>query len=117
MRSIRRLFALVCLLHLCIPYAVAQDSAVTFDGEEFTKKFIGKPRNADKLTEYVRATESFENWTKLIGFRYQQLPGIQNDPKKAAIAMGQVLKAKNPNTPVRVIENDPVSEALIDLSC
>ena len=114
MRSIRRLLALVCILHLCIPYAVAQDSAVTFDGEEFTKKFIGKPRNADKLTEYVRATESFENWTKLIGFRYQQLPGIQNDPKKAANGMGQVLKARNPNTPVRVIENDPVSEALID---
>ncbi|MFZ2300797.1 MAG: hypothetical protein WAW10_02885 [Gallionella sp.] len=88
-------------------------TATTFDGETFTKKFVGSPPAGDKLIEFVRESESFENWTKLIGYRYQQLPGLENDPEKAAVAMAQVVKATNPQAQLQIIANKKSNEALI----
>jgi hypothetical protein len=82
------------------------------DGEAFTNKFTGRPPNGDKLIEFFRQNETFENWTKLIGFRYQQLPGAGNDPSKVALGMAMLLRAKG--NPSAISENKNNSEAMID---
>jgi hypothetical protein len=103
----------ILLLLFTIHGAIAQE-VITLDGEPFTKKFVGSPPNGDKLLEFVRKSESFEKWTKLIGYRYQQLPKIGNDPRKSAAAMAQIVKAANPQAQSRVIVNEKTNEALID---
>jgi len=95
-----------------IQYATAQDSIITLDGESFTTKFVGNPPNGDKLLEFFRESETFDNWTKLVGFRYQQLPGVGNDPSKVAVGMSMLLKAKG--KPSAVTGNKKNSESMID---
>jgi len=109
---LRALFTL--LLLLVTTCAIAQDDVPTLDGERFVKRFVSDERSIDKFVEFVREEESFQIWTKLIGFRLQRLPGLGNDPKRAAGAMAQVLRGSNPNVPLRVIANDQLGEALID---
>lgn len=94
--------------------AVARESTPILDGEPFTKRFVGTPSNGDKLLEFVRERESFEEWTKLIGYRYQQLPGIENDPRKMAVGMARAVKAANPQAQARVAVNERTGEVLID---
>ena len=94
--------------------AVAQESSINFDNETFTKLFKGRDQNGDKFLEFVRESESFKKWTKLIGLRHQKLPGIANDPQKAAKGMARVVKMSNPDAQSRVIANPKTSEALID---
>lgn len=108
-------FINVILLWLVFASSVfAQVAPIAFDGELFTKKFVSSPPNGDKLLEYVRENESFEKWTKLVGYRYQQLPGLGNDPKKAAASMSQFIKITNPKASSRVIVDDKNDEALLD---
>ncbi|MCL4772319.1 MAG: hypothetical protein KJZ98_00050 [Burkholderiaceae bacterium] len=94
--------------------AVAQESTPILDGEPFTKRFVATPPNGDRVLEFVRAHESFEEWTKLIGYRYQQLPGIDNDPRKFAAGMARALQAANPQTQARVAVNGRTNEVMID---
>lgn len=103
----------VLLLLFFVRCAFAQD-VVTLDGEPFTKKFVGSPTNGDKLLEFVRASETFDKWTKLVGYRYQQLPRIGNDPKRIAAGMAQAVKAANPQAQSRVIVNEQSNEAIVD---
>ena len=107
--------ALLLLLVFC-RIAVAEDvlPTVSVDGEAFTKKFVGKPPRGDKLLEFVRDSESFDNWTKLVGYRYQQLPALGNDPIKYASFMGQVVKQANPQANFQVLKNEQTNEAIID---
>lgn len=112
-----RRFAQVLLLLLVFCRVAAAEEilpTVTVDGEAFTKKFVGKPPNGDRLLEFVRDNESFDNWTKLVGYRYQQLPGLGNDPIKFASAMGQMVKQVNPQANYQVLKNEKTNEAIID---
>ncbi len=109
-----RRFAQILLLLLFAQYVFAQEAAITLDGEPFTKKFVGSPPNGDRLLEFVRENETFEKWTKLVGYRYQQLPVIGNDPKKVAAGMAQIVKAINPKAQSRVIVNEKIDEAILD---
>jgi len=93
MRRFTQALLLLFAFHQC---AFAQENEITLDGESFTKKFVGAPSNGDKLIEFVRESETFENRTKLMGYRYQHLPLIDNDPTKAAIGMAKVVKNTNP---------------------
>ncbi len=111
MRHILKVFVVLVVF---LQGSYAGEFQVVLDGEVFTKKFTGKPPNGDRLIEFVRENETFESWTKLVGFRYQQLPGIANDPKKAAVAMAQVVKMTNPKSQSRVIVSNERSEAIID---
>lgn len=86
----------------------------TLDGELFTNQFVGKPPNGDRLLEFVRPTESFDNWTKLVGYRYQHLPALGNDPIKYALAMERLVKQTNPQAPVKIIRNEQSGEAIVD---
>jgi hypothetical protein len=106
-------FALLLLVSVVTQGAVSE-ALFTVDDEAFTKKFVGAPPNGDKLIEFVRETESFESWTKLVGLRYQHLPGVGNDPKQVAAGMAQLVKARDPQSRSRTIANEKTNEALID---
>lgn len=88
--------------------------AQTIDGETFTQKFVGNPPNGDKLVEFVREGESFEQWTKLIGYRLQHAPQIDNDPEKMVLAMAKVLKQRNPQAIPVASRNKETGEAVLD---
>jgi hypothetical protein len=110
----RRLLCAILVALVGLPAALAQSATITFDGEAYIKKFVGMPPGRDKLVEYVRRDESFEKWTRLIGFRYQQLPVIDNDPVKVAQAMARTIKAANPQAQSRIIVSQDKAEAIID---
>jgi hypothetical protein len=112
----RRIAQVLLLLLVFCRIAVAEDvfPTVSVDGEAFTTKFVGKPPNGDKLLEFVRDSESFDKWTKLVGYRYQQLPGLGNDPIKYAAFMGQVVKQANPQANFQVLKSEQTNEAIID---
>jgi hypothetical protein len=112
--AVIRMLVVAFFLTISICGAIAQDHAILVDGEAFTKKSVGKPPGGDRLVEYIREDESFEKWTKLVGFRYQQLPRIQNDPTKLAPAMAKIVKASNPRAQTRVIVNREKGEAVVD---
>lgn len=92
----------------------SQNEAVKFDSKLFSKKFVGNPPNGDKLIEFVQESESFDDWTYLIGFRYQQLPKINNDPRLAAISMARIVKASNPDANSSVIVDKNNTSAIVD---
>jgi len=110
----RQLVTTLFFLCLSLQWANAQEFSVLVDGESFSKKSMGKASTGERFVEFIRETETFDSWTKLVAFRYQELPALGNDPKVAASAFGQVLRAANPNTPFSIIENDQEYEALID---
>lgn len=101
-------------LFLFFQSAYAEENPVVFSSESFLKKHEAAQPNGDKLIEYVRDSETVENWTKLIGYRYQQLPAIENDPRKAAAVMARIVMAKNPGTRPNVIVNKNGDEATVD---
>ncbi len=111
MRIIGGLIFLACCF---VQGAMAQNAPIVLDGERFEKQFIGSPPNGDKLVEFVRQTETFEKWTKLVGMRYQRIPRLGNDPLKVAQGMAKVVKETNPSANSKIIFNETTSEAIID---
>jgi len=92
--------------------AASQSAEITLDGESFTSKFTANPPNGNKIIELVRDQETITNWTKLIGFRYNQMPEINNDPLTAAVRLSQLLKSMNLGS--LVTEKKESGEAMID---
>jgi hypothetical protein len=113
-KKMRRLFIIAVLTapFTLTHQAYAKESVVELDGESFISKFSSNPANGDKLLEFIRENETLENWTKLVGYRYQQLPGVGNDPVKLAQSMAMILKARGHMS--QVTENKRLSEAMID---
>ncbi len=103
-------------LFLCVLVAqsgLAQDEPVVVGGESFSKVFVGAPANGDKLMEFVREGEDFDNWTKLVGYRYQQLPSLGNEPKQAGIALYKTVKESNTDAKVGMMLNGKETEAVV----
>ncbi|MBK9447190.1 MAG: hypothetical protein IPO00_14610 [Betaproteobacteria bacterium] len=109
-----RLFQTLLFSIFLTQIAFAAELTPTLDGESFTNQFVGKQPNGDKLLEFVRPTESFNNWTKLVGYRYQQLPALSNDPMKYALAMERLVKQTNPQAAVKISRNEQSGEAIVD---
>ena len=109
-----RFVTLLVLLTAFLQHALAEGLIPSIDGEAFIKKSEAKPGVGDRLFEFVREGESFEKWTKLVGYRYQRLPGLGNDPIKYAFAMEQMIKQQNPAAPVKVSKNEQSNEAILD---
>ena len=106
---------MACLLSLVFAQGVfAWEAPIGPDGEPFTKKLVTITSNGDRLIEFVRENETFEQWTKLVGYRSQQMPAIGNDPKKAAAAMALLVEAANPKAHVRVITDEKSDEVVVD---
>ena len=110
----RYVLMLLMAVTISVQPVIAQGLGVSFDGEQFKKKFVATPPNGDRLLEFVREGETFDNWTKLVAFRYQQLPKEGNDPKTVASGMFKVVKADNPNALVKLFVSTQKSEAIID---
>jgi hypothetical protein len=110
----RPLLTLFVWLLLSLQSAAAQEPYVMLDGELFAKQSVAHLPSGDTRIEYVREDETFDDWTKKISFRHQTLPGIENDPRKAAAWMSQLVKAYNDQSQSNVIVNKETSEALID---
>ncbi len=108
----RILLTALVFISISIQPASAQDVAITIDGEPFTKEYRVNASNGDKLREFVRTNENFENWTRLIGIRYEQYPSLANDPIKVAASREKNLKANNPQASSRVEVNKQANEAM-----
>lgn len=106
-----RILLLVFSLLISISVS-AEDQAVEINGERFSKTFIGKPPNGDQLIEFINESETFQNWTKLIAYRYQQLPKINNVPKQAAVTMYKIAKANYPGTKAGILLNKNETDAI-----
>ena len=105
-----------CGLLCALPGAAlwAQPAGLQFDGERYTRQFVGAPSNGDQLLEFVRPTENLNNWTRLVGLRYQQMPFLGNDPLAAALRLEQVVTKANPQARTNVMSNDAKTDATID---
>src|SRR2546426_11631351 len=88
----RRMAVAIALFACFLSLAVAGTSAVDFGGERFVRQYDG-PHKSGMLTEFVRANETVDNWTKLIGFH--SYPRSGNDALRAAASLGQVLRQRN----------------------
>lgn len=106
----------VCGLLCVLPSAAlwAQSSVFRFDGEDYAQQFVGAPSNGDRLVEFVRPTESLNNWTRLVGLRYQQMPFLNNDPVAAALQLEKVVMKANPQARTSVMSNEAKTDATID---
>ena len=104
----------VAFLVLLFQQAIAGEILPTVDGEVFAKRFVGKPGNGQLLVEFVREGESFESWTKLVGYRSQQLPGIDNDPFKYASAMLRMAQGQDPRSNPQILRNEQSNQAVVD---
>lgn len=91
---LRPLFFALLVVFCCLSGAWGQ----SLDGETFTKKRVSASPDGEKLVEFVREGESFEQWTKLIGFRLLHAPRIDNDPEKMVGALAEVLLKRSPET-------------------
>ena len=105
---------LIVWLFLSSQNAIAEEASMRVDGDAFTVKFVGKPPNGNKLVEYVRDSESFDRWTKLIGYRYEHRPELANDPIKYAHAIALSIKLANPKTNYQLLKNEKSAEAILD---
>lgn len=98
---------------LCAGVA-AQGPGIVFDGEAYSQQLRTTPREGDQLIEFVRAGESFEHWTRLVGLRLKHLPELDNDPKLFALALVQAVKQVNPEALTQMAVNEKANEALVD---
>lgn len=108
----RSVFGLLCVLPSAALWA--QPSVFRFDGEDYAQQFVDAPTNGDRLVEFVRPTENLNNWTRLVGLRYQQMPFLDNDPMAAALQLEKVVMKANPQARTRVISNEAKTDAAID---
>ena len=85
------------------------------DIQSITMLLVENESNDGKQSEFVREEDiAFDKWTKLVSCRHWLLPGVGNDPKKAAVEMSQTVKASNPKALARLEVNEQTSEAILD---
>jgi hypothetical protein len=90
------------------------DQKIILDGEEFTKEYVVSAPTGDKLVEFVRENEDFEGkWTKLVGVRLQNLPGLKDNPLAVAKATEHIVKMANPDAKTQIMVNKTANEAVI----
>ena len=110
----RRIAQILLLLLASYQLTVSAEPIPTIDGESFTKKLVGKPTGGHKLVQFVRESESFESWTKKIYFRYQELPGIDNDPFKYASAMWRMVEREDPQAKPQILRNERSNQVILE---
>lgn len=110
----KRLFALLLSALLAGQAAYAAPAPVKFDGKTFSKEFVGVMEHGNRLKEYVANGESFENWSRLIGIRYQEMPQLNNDPAAMAKALAVTLRQNNPQAKFEITHDPQKNVAVID---
>lgn len=110
-----RRFALLFVLVLAFgPFVFAGETAPMLEGEAFSKKLVGHPADGEKLIEFIRPTETPQNWTRLIAYRFQQIAVLENDPEKYAQATGQLIMRANPRAHIQIEKDDKSGQAIIE---
>ena len=84
--------------------------SVQFDGETYVPQYRSDQPEF-RLVEFVRPTETVENWTKLFAVRHYPR---QQDPRTAVAVFEQMLKQRNPLARSQVLVKGGGSEAMID---
>lgn len=105
-----------CGLLCALPGAAlwAQPASFRFDGENYIQQFVGAPPSGDRVVEFVRPTENLNNWTRLVGLRFQQMPFLDNDPVAAALQLERVVMKANPQARTSVMSNETKTDTTID---
>jgi len=87
-----------------------EKACVQFDNQTLILAFEGNDPS-HPIKEFIPAGENINSWTKLASI--QEYPEAL-DPKTFASTMVRVLKAQNPQSRNRVIENSETGEVLLD---
>ena len=90
------------------------DQSVVLDGEPYQVARQVPAGPGDLAIDFLRIEESFEQWTRKVGFRRHQLPQLGNDPVRAAMDMGRVARKLYPESQPRLIVTDDKAEAILD---
>lgn len=102
---------IVCAIGLWALVAGAPPGgSVEFDGERYTARFHSYQAEL-RLVEYVRESETIDNWTKL--FAVRNFPQHDN-PEAAVAAFERVVKQHNPLARMQTLYKQDGSEAMID---
>ncbi len=102
--------AAVTVALVAMSAAPASDRTITFDDVTYTRQFIGN-MNPGGLAEYVRPTETVDNWTTLVAVR--NFPKL-DDPAAAAERLVKTLKESNPEARSQMLVKEDGSEAMVD---
>jgi len=106
--------SLITLLLLCIALqASAQQQQLTFDGVSYIQAFQHDGEDG-QIIEYIPKGTTLDKWKKLIAFRRQARPDIDNDPLRAAQALKRALTDSQPTAQSQLLFNRNSNEALID---
>lgn len=109
--SDRRLLMVGALLLATAPVGAAEAVfSAEFDGETYPSQFASEAPGM-KLVEFVRESETIDNWTKLLAVR--RLPRLE-DPTAAAAELVKRLNESNPLARHRLLTKEGGQEALID---
>ena len=115
----RRFLALALLV---LPWAAAAqeaavlpaDQSIMLDGEPYQVARQGEAPPGDLAVDFVRLEESFERWTRKVGFRRHQLPQLGNDPVRAAMDLGRLARKLYPESRPSLIATEDKAEAILD---
>ena len=90
------------------------DQSVLLDGEPYQVARQAQAAPGDLAIDFLRLEESFEQWTRKVGFRRHQLPRLGNEPVRAAMDLGRVARKLYPESQPRLIVTDDKAEAILD---
>jgi len=112
-----RLLPVLAALLASVSLARAEAPTVEFGGEQYTLNFedqavLPDGRPGDGLAEFTLASETVEDWSKLVA--YHAYPEMGDDPVAAVQVLGKIVKETNKDANYAIIENDKTGEAIID---
>jgi hypothetical protein len=94
------------------PQSAPEQDSLAFDGERYARVHRERQSNGARMVQFVRETETLENWTRSIAiYRYTTLG---DDPTRAAVEMRDSVKAANPDAQARLIVHSVTRDAIID---
>lgn len=108
----RAMILFTLLLIVNFGRSFAAEATVTFDGDWFVKKYATASTADEFVLGFLPKTETQESWSKMVTYRYERLPGIGNDPKKAAQLMANTAKSLSTRAETRITTSG--NEAILD---
>jgi hypothetical protein len=99
-----------CTIAMTFFLAAPPVSGVEFDGERYVARFHSNQPEI-RLIEFVRESETIDNWTKLFAIR--NFPH-HNSPEAAVRAFQTTVKEHNPLAGVQTLVKEDGTEAMID---
>jgi hypothetical protein len=110
--GIRLLAAALLLLPGVTTPAHGPLTAVVFDGETYVRVHAERQSSGNRIVQFLREPETFENWTQAIA--YYRYATIGNDPTQAAYALRDSVRAANPDAQPRIVVHSVTRDAMVD---